>query len=497
MKTYNEIHRDKSRIKSQLEGCTTLAQLTKLTQDAIDENNQPKVELKKNQVKAIQKLDVAITALIKSKTELFGGILPTSTDGILPNPFELLPNPVAADDLNTAALIADFYADATPAATVAPAATSATSTKPARVHNAHKTTAVASPAPTVSAVVATPVRPVTPDATAKKATNAPQRAVTPDSPVAASSSSSTTTSVSASATPAKPAVVKATATPAAVVTAAPAAASTTTASATPAKPAVVKATTTPAAVVTAASTTTTSATPAKPAVVKATTTPAAVVTAAPGTTTVGATPATGASAPAATPKIKTKCGTKPPGVKSPARAAVSSTTTVTADPLLTTGCTKPPVVIIPSTVASRTLEVAKGMEALKALTAKRAEYDAEFAATQDTKYQEASNAVERINHKLNDFSARYIDGSIDKARFSNLTKNVLSEANPDVQTLNTHRGIKQLLVNIATAFGLLGVFYAIAALATKSWTIFGVSTDAGSKLNDIKDAFENVSAPTA
>ena len=66
-----------------------------------------------------------------------------------------------------------------------------------------------------------------------------------------------------------------------------------------------------------------------------------------------------------------------------------------------------------------------------------------------------------------------------------------------MQILKSHRGVKQILVNLLAFFLTGGIGYGIAALATGRLMLFNPSTNAGQKTDNLLESIEMVSATPA
>lgn len=112
-------------------------------------------------------------------------------------------------------------------------------------------------------------------------------------------------------------------------------------------------------------------------------------------------------------------------------------------------------------------------------------------------YLKAKAAVDSIYKDINGLYENYVYGLISLAELKNDAKTHLGEENEHVQTLQSHRGLKEILINILAAIVGLGIFYGIAAAVKGSFLVFKPATDTGAKLSDLGETIENTSAAPA
>ena len=103
-------------------------------------------------------------------------------------------------------------------------------------------------------------------------------------------------------------------------------------------------------------------------------------------------------------------------------------------------------------------------------------------------YGAAKTVVTAMERLANDYAREHIS----LAKFKAQTKTALDSKNEHIQTLESHRGWKQILVNLLAAV-CGNVVYLAAAAYTGSLLLFKPETDAGAKVRQLKDAVENVS----
>lgn len=143
---------------------------------------------------------------------------------------------------------------------------------------------------------------------------------------------------------------------------------------------------------------------------------------------------------------------------------------------------------------------------LNLLSDKRAELMGELSSHMESKpddvkkreeYQKKINAIASIHNKVAGLYNEYISGDIELDDFKTKARPFLQVKNKDIQTLQSHRGVKQILVNLLAAIFSAVVIYGIAAFATGRIMLFNPSTNSGKKADDLRASIENAAAPAA
>jgi len=154
----------------------------------------------------------------------------------------------------------------------------------------------------------------------------------------------------------------------------------------------------------------------------------------------------------------------------------------------------------------RLIHVADVKAQLLLLSDKRAEFSGRLIAHQkanpgDTKkaaeYMDAKKALDNIYNKINGLYESYIRKEIDLDQFKTDANVCLAEGSDDVQILKSHRGVKQILVNLLAFFLTGGIGYGIAALATGRLMLFNPSTNTGQKTDDLLQSIDMASVSPA
>jgi len=104
----------------------------------------------------------------------------------------------------------------------------------------------------------------------------------------------------------------------------------------------------------------------------------------------------------------------------------------------------------------------------------------------------ASTALKQIHSTINLKHQAYCEGEINCEQFKKAVNDALNPESEDVKEVVKHRGIKQILANIATAVAGLFVFYGISAIRKHSFTLFPVNTDSANQLADLKAAVDTL-----
>lgn len=107
-------------------------------------------------------------------------------------------------------------------------------------------------------------------------------------------------------------------------------------------------------------------------------------------------------------------------------------------------------------------------------------------------YEKAHKAANAVITTMGRLADSYAKESISLAEFKAQTKIALNNKNEHIQVLESHRGWKQILVNLLAAV-CGSLIYVAAATYTGSLLLFKPETDAGAKVRQLKDAVENVS----
>jgi len=154
----------------------------------------------------------------------------------------------------------------------------------------------------------------------------------------------------------------------------------------------------------------------------------------------------------------------------------------------------------------RVLDLAAVKQHLDALSDKRAEFDGKIVRllrdyTEESKqveeYRKARNAINHIHTQIEVLYNKYVCGEIELEAFKNAAKPLLNNENEHVQTLQSHRGVKQILVNLLAFVLTLGVGYGVAALATGRFMLFKPHTNSSKTAEDLLQSIDHAQASPA
>ena len=154
----------------------------------------------------------------------------------------------------------------------------------------------------------------------------------------------------------------------------------------------------------------------------------------------------------------------------------------------------------------RVFELAAVKQQLNALSDKSAEFNGKLQSLlannpDDLKkaeeYRKAKAAINSIHHQVQNLYNDYIYGDIDLNTFKEAAKPLLDNENEHVQTLQSHRGTKQILINLLAFILTAGVGYGIAAIATRRFMVFNPHTDSSKKADDLLQSIHNAQATPA
>ncbi|CEG57631.1 hypothetical protein [Legionella fallonii] len=113
-------------------------------------------------------------------------------------------------------------------------------------------------------------------------------------------------------------------------------------------------------------------------------------------------------------------------------------------------------------------------------------------------YEKAKNAVDSIIKGVSGLYDSYTYGQMSLGDFKTQAKPYLHEGSEHVQTLQSHRGVKEILINLLAAILSGGIIYGIAALAKGSPLVFKLATDSANRLTTLDESIERATtAPCA
>lgn len=155
----------------------------------------------------------------------------------------------------------------------------------------------------------------------------------------------------------------------------------------------------------------------------------------------------------------------------------------------------------------RILQLKLVNDQLNSLSDKSAEFEGEIKQIKKRRpvdlqklqdYSDAKNAIESIRENIKKLYKQYITTpAMTLTEFKEEAKSFLREDCKEVQTLNSHRGVKQIIANLLLAILSAGFLYGLAALAKRTFFPINPNTDSGKKLNSLEDSIANAPAITA
>jgi hypothetical protein len=110
---------------------------------------------------------------------------------------------------------------------------------------------------------------------------------------------------------------------------------------------------------------------------------------------------------------------------------------------------------------------------------------------QATMYYKAHSSALNLAKSIETVANNYASDSLDLNSFKAQCRDLFSTDNHDIQVLHTHRGWKQLLVNVLAAL-IGGIFYMAAAVCTGRLLLFRPETNAEKRVNHLAEAIDNV-----
>ena len=113
-----------------------------------------------------------------------------------------------------------------------------------------------------------------------------------------------------------------------------------------------------------------------------------------------------------------------------------------------------------------------------------------FGTYRGAAYNEANAAANSIAQKVEDLANNYSLDKLTLDEFKTQAKNVLASDTSEMKVLETHRGCKQIMVNLLAAI-ILNVFYCLGALASGRLMLFKPETDAETKAHELEKAIDH------
>ncbi|MCL9682796.1 hypothetical protein [Legionella maioricensis] len=158
----------------------------------------------------------------------------------------------------------------------------------------------------------------------------------------------------------------------------------------------------------------------------------------------------------------------------------------------------------------RVVHLARVKAQLDALSDKKAEFIGKYSAHAERypndlakleEFNKAIQATENIHHNVTSIYNAYVYGDIELDHFKEAAAPLLDNDVEDVQTLKSHRGLKEIVVNLLAAILTVGLIHTAAAIAKGKFEfrLFKPATKSGVIVDNLEDAIEHsqVAAATA
>ena len=150
----------------------------------------------------------------------------------------------------------------------------------------------------------------------------------------------------------------------------------------------------------------------------------------------------------------------------------------------------------------RVRDLARVKIQLDALLDKKAEFIGKYATHAEKypgdiskleEFDKAIQATESIHDRINHLYNEYIYGDIDLDLFKRDAAPLLNDTVEDVQTLKSHRGLKEIVINLLAAIFSAGLIHVVAALTTGKFEfrLFKPATKSGVIVDNLEEAIEN------
>ena len=107
------------------------------------------------------------------------------------------------------------------------------------------------------------------------------------------------------------------------------------------------------------------------------------------------------------------------------------------------------------------------------------------------KYYAAHQAALDVVNQIEALTNKYASNQISLTAFKSQAKVLFDDQNPSIKQLQTHRGWKEILVNVLAAI-IGNVFFLAAAACAGTFTLFKPATDSANKVNALARAVNKV-----
>lgn len=108
-------------------------------------------------------------------------------------------------------------------------------------------------------------------------------------------------------------------------------------------------------------------------------------------------------------------------------------------------------------------------------------------------YYAAMNAASGIHKSIKSATDEYASGLISLEQFKTKSREILDDKTEQVQTLKTHRGWKEILLNLLIALTVIGfIAITVNSINHGRFTFFTPSTDSGKTVDLLRNSVENL-----
>ncbi|BCA96365.1 hypothetical protein TUM19329_27260 [Legionella antarctica] len=145
---------------------------------------------------------------------------------------------------------------------------------------------------------------------------------------------------------------------------------------------------------------------------------------------------------------------------------------------------------------------------LDALSDKKAEFVGKYSAHADKypddlatleEFDKAMQATENIYNRVNYLYDAYIHGEIELNVFKDEAAPLLDDTVEEVQTLKSHRGLKEIVINLLAAIFSIGIIHGASFIATGKFEfrLFKPATKSGAIVDELEKEIGNAAAASA
>lgn len=112
-------------------------------------------------------------------------------------------------------------------------------------------------------------------------------------------------------------------------------------------------------------------------------------------------------------------------------------------------------------------------------------------------YYAAMKAASSIHKSMKSVTEDYVSGLISLEQFKTKSREILDDKAEDVQTLKTHRGWKEIVLNLVIALTVIGfIVITVNSINHGQFTFFTPSTDSGKTVDLLRNSVEHLQEMT-